>query len=182
MSQIEAVVKLSRTLESLLEQKYQATGKGLHEKVTSVEAQLPEALVKQLRYIATIRNSVVHEDGFVVPDLMKFTAAGDAAVLELGGKPDTSSSPATSAASPEWVFYVEMSLLAAFSTFGGVVGIWKLGIWPGALGIVGGAFLALLAISEEAKKFYKTAAEFIGGLFILICVGTLGSAVWKWLS
>jgi len=182
MSQIEVAVKLSRTLESLLEQKYQATGKGLHEKVTSVEAQLPEALVKQLRYIATIRNSVVHEEGFEVPDLLKFTAAGDAAVRELGGEPDKSSSPAPSAASAKWVFYAEMSLLAAFSTFGGVVGIWKLGIWPGSLGIVGGAFLALLAISDEAKRFYKSVGEFILGLFLLSCVGTLVAAVWKWFS
>lgn len=87
MNQIDTAVTLSRRLESLLEAKYQATGKGLHEKVSSVEDKLPLQLVKGLRYIATMRNSVVHEEGFVIDDLKGFSEQGDAALRQLGGKP-----------------------------------------------------------------------------------------------
>lgn len=41
-----------------------AEGRGLHEKVTSVEDKINSSLVKKIRYIASIRNKVLHEDGF----------------------------------------------------------------------------------------------------------------------
>lgn len=39
-----------------------ATG-GLHECVSSVEARLPRELVRDLRFLATLRNKLVHEEG-----------------------------------------------------------------------------------------------------------------------
>jgi hypothetical protein len=66
MSAIEIAVKECKKLESLLEQQFGATGRGLHEKVSSVGGRLPPELVKQIRYIATIRNNLVHEDAFAL--------------------------------------------------------------------------------------------------------------------
>jgi hypothetical protein len=60
MSDIELVVKKSKSFEALLEAAFQAEGRGLHEKITSVESKLPEHLIKKLRYIATVRNKLVH--------------------------------------------------------------------------------------------------------------------------
>ena len=61
-SDIDIVVTQSKTLEALLEQKFGATGRGLHEKLSSIEYQLETGLVKNIRWIATMRNKVVHEN------------------------------------------------------------------------------------------------------------------------
>ena len=61
-SDIDIVVTQSKALEALLEQKFGATGRGLHEKLTSIEYQLEVGLVKNIRWIATMRNKVVHEN------------------------------------------------------------------------------------------------------------------------
>lgn len=57
-------VRASRTLEGVLERHFGAIGKGLHEKVASVEHKLPAELVSTLRRIASVRNSAVQEDDF----------------------------------------------------------------------------------------------------------------------
>jgi hypothetical protein len=64
MSDIELAVTRTKTLEGLLEQTLGASGKGLHDKVSSVQAKLVPALVKRLRYIATVRNKIVHESDY----------------------------------------------------------------------------------------------------------------------
>lgn len=62
MNDYELVVKRCKQLEGLLADGFGATGRGLHEKVSSVESRLPAALVKRLRFIATVRNKLVHDD------------------------------------------------------------------------------------------------------------------------
>lgn len=64
MSDIDRVVKSSRKIETQLVRNLGASGKGLNGKLNSVENKLPSALVKRIRYIATIRNKVVHDDGY----------------------------------------------------------------------------------------------------------------------
>ena len=61
-SDIYIIVTQSMILEALLEQKFGATGRGLHEKLSSIEYQLEAGLVKNIRWIATMRNKVVHEN------------------------------------------------------------------------------------------------------------------------
>lgn len=74
MSDIEIAVKNSKILEQLLESKFGAVGKGLHQKVDSVTHRLDGATVKRLRWIATIRNKVVHED-FVMENVPEYVTA-----------------------------------------------------------------------------------------------------------
>ncbi|HUR53249.1 MAG TPA: hypothetical protein VMZ71_03915 [Gemmataceae bacterium] len=64
MSDIELAITRTKALEALLEDGLGATGKGLHEKVSSVQAKLPPPLVKKLRFVATIRNKIVHESDY----------------------------------------------------------------------------------------------------------------------
>jgi len=64
MSDIELVINRTKAFESLLETGLGATGKGLHEKVSSVEGNLPEPLVRKLRFIATLRNKLVHDTDY----------------------------------------------------------------------------------------------------------------------
>lgn len=68
----ELVITASRELESVLETQWQAVGKGLHEKLTSVEQRIPVEIAKRIRYIATIRNKVVHENDYFLEDSLKF--------------------------------------------------------------------------------------------------------------
>jgi len=68
MSTIETAVRAARELESVLETQLGAVGRGLHEKVDSVQARLPPDLLGTLRRIATIRNRAVHEHGFQIDD------------------------------------------------------------------------------------------------------------------
>jgi hypothetical protein len=61
---LNQIVGATKRLEALLEQKFGATGRGLHEKLSSVESRIPMDLRKKIRYLATIRNKAVHEDGY----------------------------------------------------------------------------------------------------------------------
>jgi hypothetical protein len=83
MSDIELAISRVKALESLLEQ-LGATGKGLHEKVSSVQEKLSPALVKKLRFVATIRNKIVHESQYQrIDDRDGFLRACDEAEAEL---------------------------------------------------------------------------------------------------
>lgn len=60
MSETDLALDASASLELLLEKRFGAEGRGLHEKVSSVETQLHDDVIRKLRYIASVRNSVVH--------------------------------------------------------------------------------------------------------------------------
>lgn len=84
MSDIELAVTRTKALESLLEQALGATGKGLHEKVSSVQDRLSPAQVKRLRFIATVRNKIVHEANYQqIDDRTGFIRACDEVEGEL---------------------------------------------------------------------------------------------------
>ncbi len=84
MSDIELAITRTKSLESFIEQALGATGKGLHEKVSSVQDRLQPALVKKLRFIATIRNKIVHESSYEkIDDRERFIKACDEADAEL---------------------------------------------------------------------------------------------------
>lgn len=81
MSDTDKVLEISKALEHFLETNYNAQGKGLHEKVSSVENRLDAQLVKDLRFIATIRNKMVHEYGYnFAADRNRFLEIGNQAV------------------------------------------------------------------------------------------------------
>jgi hypothetical protein len=63
---IGRIVEFSKKLETFLQENYKAEGKGLHEKISSVEDKLLADFieVRILRKIATIRNKIVHDDNF----------------------------------------------------------------------------------------------------------------------
>jgi hypothetical protein len=82
MSDIDLAVTRSQRLEQRLEKDFGATGKGLHQKVSSVEGLLPQPLVRKLRLVATVRNKVVHESGRI-DDRDRFVEAADASEREL---------------------------------------------------------------------------------------------------
>lgn len=72
MSDIEQVVLRSRKLERLLREHYHARGKGLHQLISSCEERLPHDVIAKLRFVATIRNKVVHQDRYKLEDRRAF--------------------------------------------------------------------------------------------------------------
>lgn len=84
MKDITPVVRASKRIEALLEEKFGAQGRGLHEKFTSVEHHVPAELHKTIRYIATVRNKAVHEDNYELDDEQGFLRQAErvAQVLE----------------------------------------------------------------------------------------------------
>src|SRR5258708_37701277 len=103
-SDIELAVTTARRLESLLETRFGASGRGLHEKLASVEANLPPDALRDGRYVATIRNRVVHEDSFSLPDRDRFLRCAQAFEKAVGGK-------AKSGFKVPWSFRVPWSVL-----------------------------------------------------------------------
>ena len=103
-SDIELAVTTARRLESLLETRFGASGRGLHEKLASVEATLPPDALRDGRYVATMRNRVVHEDSFSLPDRDRFLRCAQAFEKAVGGK-------AKSGFKVPWSFRVPWSVL-----------------------------------------------------------------------
>lgn len=80
----ELAIRSSKDLENVLDTQFGARGKGLHEKISSVERSLPQHLVRNMRYLATIRNKLVHEHGFNrIPQREQFIEKFDKSTLEL---------------------------------------------------------------------------------------------------
>lgn len=46
-----------------METRFKATGRGLHELTSSISRQLDPDTIKKLRFIASVRNSIVHDYG-----------------------------------------------------------------------------------------------------------------------
>jgi len=68
----ETVIKNTKKIESLIEEKLNAEGKGLYEKTVSVEEYIEQEIVRKIRRIATIRNKLMHEDNFELADMVSF--------------------------------------------------------------------------------------------------------------
>ena len=84
MGDYELVIGRCKRLEKMLEARLGASGRGLHEKTSSVEGKLTPGLVKRLRFIATVRNKLVHEDaGNRIEDARGYKTACDAAEAEI---------------------------------------------------------------------------------------------------
>lgn len=65
----EDIINKAKKIESKLVE-LGAEGRGLHDKITSIEGKFDPKTVKAIRFIATIRNRYIHEDGFeLTPDL-----------------------------------------------------------------------------------------------------------------
>jgi hypothetical protein len=63
-SDLDLAVTWSKRLEALLASRYHANGRGLHEMIDSVKGDLAEPVVRDLRLVATVRNKIVHQEGY----------------------------------------------------------------------------------------------------------------------
>lgn len=81
----QTVIEKTKKIESILEKKYGAEGRGLHEKCTNVENKIDLKVIKKIRLIATIRNKLIHEDDFKLDDndLKRFLETCEYVVVQL---------------------------------------------------------------------------------------------------
>ena len=72
-SEYDIVFNYAKKIENILDVNFNAKGKGLHQKISSVEEQLKTKDIKALRFIATIRNIKAHEEKEI--DIKEFKEA-----------------------------------------------------------------------------------------------------------
>jgi hypothetical protein len=81
-SDIILVHKVSRDIEEVLCDRFGADGRGLHEKLSSVNHLIPDRLENRIRWLASLRNKVSHEN-FDLPNPEAYRKAGEEAFAEL---------------------------------------------------------------------------------------------------
>ncbi|POM69215.1 Hypothetical protein PHPALM_14521 [Phytophthora palmivora] len=80
----QLAIETSKELEYLLETEFNAHGQGLHEKVSSIESAIPVPTVRSIRYVATLRNRLIHDREMkALPDRQTFIKKFDDAMVEL---------------------------------------------------------------------------------------------------
>lgn len=92
-SDVELVITAARRLETLLEKFHGAVGRGLHEKLTAVEDKVPAEVMHRARYVATMRNNVLHVDNFSLPDRDWFLQCARAVEAHLNPAPQSPPKP-----------------------------------------------------------------------------------------
>ncbi|MCW8692330.1 hypothetical protein OQH45_15600 [Acinetobacter baumannii] len=75
------ILDYTTQIESLLT-KLGATGRGMHEKLDSIESNIEAPMVKKIRWIATLRNKAVHEENFNT-DINNFIAGANEVIRYL---------------------------------------------------------------------------------------------------
>ncbi len=82
MSYIESAVRGSKRIEAILRDGFDAKGKGLHEYLSDVEHRIPIDVVRKARFIASVRNKVVHQDEEIF-DIDEFNQSVEIVVTNL---------------------------------------------------------------------------------------------------
>lgn len=75
MDDISSAIKHSQRLERVLKEHHHASGHDLHELISSCQDRLPSDVLNKLRFIATIRNKMEHNDAFYFDEMNAFQAA-----------------------------------------------------------------------------------------------------------
>lgn len=139
-SDLELTIEASKKLESLLERNYGASGRGLHSKTDSVAHLLSERCIGQLRYVATLRNQIVHEEQVTELECRhRFTEVVEELTGVLSTPPSRSRNHVTAQAEP---------------ARGGLRGIVGFG-----LGLTAGVVAALLLSSEDESSLASEAGR-----------------------
>jgi hypothetical protein len=178
MSDIELAVTHSKELEHLLESRHGATGKGLHQKVTSVESRLPAPLVGQLRAVATLRNKVVHEPGFKLPDATQFTLDCQAALGELTELPPVA--PAAPKRDYGHIAFMTWGCISvALTLLVGAYIFYKVGLGAALLASLVTFVGCFWLTTDDGLKFVKSTGMFVLGFFMLVTFAGVIKALWN---
>ena len=185
MSSIETAVRYSKEIESLLEDNFGAMGRGLHQKISSVEHLFPAATVKQIRYVATLRNKAVHEAGFEFDDPDRFITTCEAVIDELAATPGLTSALAPEPSVQDAAVLVDSleerfrKRMTALMIPGGIIlaailgglAMTYVGLGAAILAGIVGFVLGVVLFSEPAVEFY------IGSFYFAISVAVIAGFI-----
>lgn len=89
ISDYELILKCTKSIESFLEEKYQANGRGLGEKATSIIGKISPVIHKKIMFLSTIRNKLLHEENYNLDGNTRssFISTFNFCANELGIKP-----------------------------------------------------------------------------------------------
>ena len=89
ISDYELVLKCTKSIQSLLEEQYQANGRGLGEKATSIIGKISPVTYKKIMFLSTIRNKLLHEENYNLDGNTRssFISTFNFCANELGIKP-----------------------------------------------------------------------------------------------
>jgi hypothetical protein len=125
MSFVESVIVRVRRIEKLLSD-LGGDGKGIHERVTQLGSRVPYDQSKRLRYIASVRNKLIHTDGYTFDgNESTFLDVCDHSISQLESllKVAATSSAKSGAIGRPPLLHLKSAYVWAF--FIPVVGIWK---------------------------------------------------------
>lgn len=97
-----AITRGTRRIETLLGERLGAEGRGLRGKADSVREHLHPDLHKRLRWVATMRNRTLHEDGFEPKDLPRLIDTLQDCAQALEEMPVPPTGEASGAADAAW--------------------------------------------------------------------------------
>ena len=109
MSQIAEVLEKSRLTERELRARG-AQGRGLHQMITSLEGRLEPSVAKQLRFVASVRNRVVHDSNVSGETMQRWREAVADSISRLPGAGAHVSTDDGSSATVVTVFIILMIL------------------------------------------------------------------------
>jgi hypothetical protein len=81
--ELAKIISFTRKIESILKDKFKAKGKGLHTYIDSIKNMLDAQLIKDLRFIATIRNKSMHESTFKVDNFTSYQRIAESTIYRL---------------------------------------------------------------------------------------------------
>lgn len=86
-NQLSKIMFLNKEIEVLVKEKFDVRGRGLHTYLDSIESEIDSVLVRNLRYIATIRNQSMHESVFEIEGFLKYEKIAKESIVGLKNIP-----------------------------------------------------------------------------------------------
>ena len=99
-NELTEIISYTREIETILKNKFQAEGKGLHTYLDAIENKIDYQLLKKLRYIATIRNKAMHDSSFKLNNLNYYKETAEKCIIELNKVSATKASQPNKKQSP----------------------------------------------------------------------------------
>ena len=168
-SDTDVALDASAAIEQILERNFGASGRGLHEKLSSVEGQLDSRLASRIRYVATMRNRVVHER-VAIDNRNRFEATAAQIISELGGKADPKPVPTVvRVLSGAWLLLMLGLALSVFAA-----GYQSNGIGGGLVAVI----VTALVVAAVVQWIWKH-REAIAGTLVLLAVAGVLALLWN---
>jgi len=70
--ELAQIIHYTREIETIIKSKFKVDGNGLHQYIDSIQKHFDKTFIKDLRYLATMRNKSMHEHDFKLNNLKSY--------------------------------------------------------------------------------------------------------------